>query len=159
MPTKYIPLIEFVLGRRHKQLKERHQLPCVVLEQSVPQPLLHLLDIFHKSNQLIIVVQQIIVQQIILVYPLLVYTSIYQYIHDISLYIPVFTIFIHLIPWTHAIVQVYGGTGSLFCCSFQVVNMTVCTAMLIDIFSYPWCRDSKRNDLSRPMLQQLYDIR
>ncbi len=60
MTTKYIPLMQFVLGRRHKELKERYQPPCVARKQSVPQPLLHLLDIFHKSNQLIIVVQQII---------------------------------------------------------------------------------------------------
>ena len=52
---------------------------------------------------------------------------------------------------------VYVGIGSLFCCSF--FNMTVCTEMLIISFligTSPGCQDSKRNDLSRPML---HDIR
>ena len=52
--------MQFVLRRRHKEIKELHQPPCVAREQSVPQPLLHLLHVFHSSNQHIIVVQQII---------------------------------------------------------------------------------------------------
>ena len=60
MTTKYIPLMQFVLRRRHEEIKERYQPPCVAREQSVPQPLFHLLHVFHSSNQLIIDVQQII---------------------------------------------------------------------------------------------------
>ena len=52
--------MQFVLRRRHEEIKERYQPPCVAREQSVPQPLFHLLHVFHSSNQLIIVVQQII---------------------------------------------------------------------------------------------------
>ena len=72
-----------------------------------------------------------------------------RYIQDIYLYIPLYTIFIHLILcywlWWYmkAVIfyaTVYGGIGSLFCCFF--LNMTGCTAMLIDIFSY--------QDLSSP---------
>ena len=53
---------------------------------------------------------------------------------------------------------VYGGIGSLFCCSH--FNMTVCTEMLMDIFSirnaYGWIcpalQDSKTNDLNGNIL-------
>ncbi len=62
--------MQFVLGHRHKELKERYQPLCVALEQSVPQLLLHLFDIFHTSSQLIIVVQQIILGSIQLLHHL-----------------------------------------------------------------------------------------
>ena len=32
----YIPLVQFVLGGRHEELKEGYQLPSVVLKQPVP---------------------------------------------------------------------------------------------------------------------------
>ena len=57
---QHIPLMQFVLGARHEQLKERHQPPCVAREQPVPQALFHFLDILDTPNQLIIIVQQLV---------------------------------------------------------------------------------------------------
>ena len=52
--------MQLVLGRAHKQLKERNQAPSVALEQLVSETLFHLLYILDKSNQLVILVQQYI---------------------------------------------------------------------------------------------------
>ncbi len=52
--------MQFVLGGRHEQLKERHQSPCVARKQPVSQTLFHFLDILDTPNQLISIVHQLV---------------------------------------------------------------------------------------------------
>ena len=60
MTSKYIPLMQFVLGCRHEQIKERHQTPCVARQQPMPVLLLYFFDIFDTPDQGIIIVQQVV---------------------------------------------------------------------------------------------------
>jgi hypothetical protein len=66
----YLPLVQFVLGGRHKELEEGHEPPRVARQQPVPEPLFHILYILDAPDELVVIVQQLVPRSIQLLHNL-----------------------------------------------------------------------------------------